>query len=149
MQIETPADTSVPSEQLNASTEHQDANWKFHDDITGETIGVATPQDEPPRNQGTLKSEGASLESSINTSAGISKRGRVRTMSRKMADSMSQRKFYGNAQMHYMALEAIMGKAPEDIFHNSHLELQEQMRNPVAFHAEMMGDIMYLHQVLK
>ncbi len=38
MQIETPADTLVPSEQLDASTEHQDANWEFHDDITGETI---------------------------------------------------------------------------------------------------------------
>jgi hypothetical protein len=40
-----------------------------------------------------------------------------------------------------MALEAIMGETPEDIFHNSHLELQEQMRNPIAFHAEMMGDV--------
>jgi hypothetical protein len=70
-------------------------------------------------------------------------------MPRKMADSMSQRKFYGNAQMHYMALEAIMGKTPEDIFHDLHLKLQEQMRNHVAFHAEMMGDIMYLHEELK
>ncbi len=149
MQIETPANPFIPLEQLNASTEHQDANWEFHNDITGETIGVATPQDEPPRNQGTLESEGASLESSTNTSATSSKCGRVHTMSKTMANSVSQYKFYGNAQMHYMALEAIMGKAPEDIFHNSHLELQEQMRNPVAFHAEMMGDIMYLHQVLK
>jgi hypothetical protein len=97
MQIETPADTSVPSEQLDASTEHQDTNWEFHDDITGETIGVTTPQDELPRNQGTHKSEGASQESSTNTSAGISKCGRVCTMSRKMANSVSQREFYGNA----------------------------------------------------
>jgi hypothetical protein len=58
MQIETPADTSVPLEQLDASTEHQDANWEFHDDITRETIGVTTPHDEPPRNQGTCESEG-------------------------------------------------------------------------------------------
>jgi hypothetical protein len=34
-------------------------------------------------------------------------------------------------------------------FHNAHLELQEHMRNPIAFHAEMMGGIMYLQQVLK
>jgi hypothetical protein len=149
MQTETPADTLVPSEQLDASMEHQDVNWEFYHDITGETIGVATPQDEPPRNQGTRKSEGALQESSTNTSAGISKHGRVRSMSRKMADSMSQCKFYGNAQMHYMALEAIMGETPVDIFYNLHLELQELMRNPVAFHAEMMGDIMYLHQALK
>ncbi len=142
MQIETLADTSVPSEQLDASMEHQDANWEFHDDINRETIGVATPQDEPPRNQGTCKSEGALQESSTNTSAGISKHGRVHTMSRKMANSVSQRKFYGNAQMHYMALKAIMGETPEDIFHDLHLKLQKQMRNPVAFHAEMMGDKM-------
>ncbi len=42
-----------------------------------------------------------------------------------------------------------MGKTLEDIFHDLHLKLQERMRNPEAFHAEMMGDIMYLHQVLK
>jgi hypothetical protein len=149
MQIETPSDTLVPLEQLNASREHQDVNWEFHDDITGETIGVTTPQDEPPRNQGSQEREGALQESSTNTSAGISKCGRVCTMSRKMVDSMSQREFYRNAQMHYMALESIMGETPEDISHNLHLKLQEHMRNPVAFHAEMMGDMMYLHQALK
>ncbi len=40
-------------------------------------------------------------------------------------------------------------KFPEDLFHDGHLELQERMRNPIAFHAEMMGDIMYLQQALK
>jgi hypothetical protein len=55
MQIETPADTSAPSEQLDASTEHQDMNWEFHDDVTRETIRVATPQVEPPRSQGVLE----------------------------------------------------------------------------------------------
>jgi hypothetical protein len=113
--------------------EHQDTNWEFHDDITGETIGVTTPQDKPPRNQGTHESEEASQESSTNTSAGISKRGRICTMSRKMADSVSQHEFYGNAQMHYiMASQAIMGETPEDIFHDLHLELQERMRNPIS-----------------
>ena len=33
--------------------------------------------------------------------------------------------------------------------HDSHLELQERMRRPIAFLAEMMGDIMYLHQALR
>ncbi len=102
MQIEIPSDTLVPLEQLDTSMEHQDTNWEFHDDITRETIGVTTPQDELPRNQGSQESEGALQKSSTNTSAGISKRGRVCTMSRKMADSVSQCKFYGNAQMHYM-----------------------------------------------
>jgi hypothetical protein len=39
-----------------------------------------------------------------------------------------------------------MSKTIEDLFHYSHLQLQERMRIPVAFHAEMMGDIMYLQQ---
>ncbi len=53
--------------------------------------------------------------------------------------------------MHYMASQATTGNTDEDLFHNAHLQPQEQesMRNPIAFYAEMMGDIMYLHQVLK
>ncbi len=66
-----------------------------------------------------------------------------------MADSVSQQDFYGNAKMHYMALQSLMGETDEDLFHDAHLELQERMRNPIAFHAKMMGDIMYYHQVLK
>ncbi len=41
------------------------------------------------------------------------------------------------------------GNTDEDLFHNGHLQLQDQMRNPIAFHAGMMGEIMYLHQALK
>jgi hypothetical protein len=33
--------------------------------------------------------------------------------------------------------------------HEEHLSLQERMRHPIAFHAEMMGDIMYFHQALQ
>jgi hypothetical protein len=51
--------------------------------------------------------------------------------------------------MHYMASQATMGKTDADLFHDSHHQLQERMRNPIAFHAEMMGDIMYLQQVLR
>jgi hypothetical protein len=47
--------------------------------------------------------------------------------------------------MHYMSSQA----SNEDFFHDSHLQLQEQMRNPIVLHAEMMGAIMYLQQVLK
>ncbi len=51
--------------------------------------------------------------------------------------------------MHYMASQATTGNTGEDLFHDAHLQLQEHMRNPIAFHAEMMGDIMYLQQALK
>jgi hypothetical protein len=72
-------------------------------------------------------------------------------MSQRMADSKSQRNFYGTTGMHYMAdvSTAYFNKIPEDLFHNQHLDLQERMRNPIAFHAEMMGDIMYYHQALQ
>jgi hypothetical protein len=66
-----------------------------------------------------------------------------------MAESMSQRDFYGNQGMHYMASQATTGNTDEDLFDDAHLQLQERMRNPIMFHAEMMGDIMYLQQVLK
>jgi hypothetical protein len=32
---------------------------------------------------------------------------------------------------------------------DAHLELQERMQNPIAFHAEMMGEILYLQQALR
>ncbi len=70
-------------------------------------------------------------------------------MSRRMADSVSQRDFYRTRNMHYMAQPSTIGETPEDLFHEAHLELQERMRNPIAFHAEMMGDIMYLQQALR
>jgi hypothetical protein len=75
--------------------------------------------------------------------AGTSQRGQVRTMSRKMAESIAQ-------GLHHVAHESITGETDEDLSHDSHLELQERMRNPIAFHAKMMGDIMYAtHQAAK
>ena len=67
-------------------------------------------------------------------------------MSHRMADSVSQRDFFGARNMHYMAHKSTVGenKYESDVFHDAHLELQERMRNPIAFHAEMMGDIMSL-----
>jgi hypothetical protein len=47
-----------------------------------------------------------------------------------------------------VAHESSTDKTDEDLFHDAHLELQEHMRNPIAFHAEMIGDIMYLQQAI-
>jgi hypothetical protein len=66
-----------------------------------------------------------------------------------MAEYVSQQDFYGNQGMHYMTSQAANGDTNEDLFHNTHLQLQEHMRNPIAFHAKMVGDIMYLQQGLK
>jgi hypothetical protein len=81
--------------------------------------------------------------------AGICQRGRVCTMSQRMVGSVSQQNFNGDQGMHYMSSQATTSKTDEDLFHDSHLQLQKQMRNPIAFHAEMMSDIMHLQQVLK
>jgi hypothetical protein len=72
--------------------------------------------------------------------AGTNQHEQVRTMSQRMAESVSQQNFYGDQGMHYMASQATTGNSDEDLFHKAHLQLQEQMRDPIAFHAEMMGD---------
>ncbi len=69
-----------------------------------------------------------------------------------MAESVSQQDFYGQSQMHYMASSAtdfVTGQTDEDCEHDEHLALQEHMRHLIAFHAEMMGDIMYLNRALQ
>jgi hypothetical protein len=59
-----------------------------------------------------------------------------------MAESVAQ-------GMHHMAHQSTLSETNEDLFHDAHRELQEWMRNPIVFHAEMMGDILYLQQVLR
>jgi hypothetical protein len=51
--------------------------------------------------------------------------------------------------MHHMAYQSTIGETDEDLFHDAHLDLQEHMRNPIAFHTKIMGDIMYLQQILR
>jgi hypothetical protein len=51
--------------------------------------------------------------------------------------------------MHYMASQATTGNTDEDLFHDTHLQLQEHMKNLIAFHAEMMGNNMHLQQAPK
>ncbi len=51
--------------------------------------------------------------------------------------------------MHHMAHQSTLSETYGDLFHVAHLELQERMQNPIAFHAEMMGDILYLQHALR
>jgi hypothetical protein len=67
---------------------------------------------------------------------------RLVTMSQRLAESVAQ-------GMHHMAHQSTIDETNEDLFHDAHLELHERMRNPIAFHAEMMSDILYLQQVLR
>ena len=55
--------------------------------------------------------------------------------------------------MHYMAATAesyeYTNEYTPDFMHNKHLTLHDNMSHPIAFHAQMTGDIMYLHQALQ
>ena len=110
----------------------------------------------PRRSQASTQTEGAegaegALQVQPTVTAGTSRSGRIRTMSQRMAESTSQRSFFGNTGMHYMAHQTTTSfdETPEDLFHDRHLELQERLRNPIAFHSKMMGDVMYYHQALQ
>ena len=94
---------------------------------------VAIPE---ASNQDSTPSPGATLS----PSAGISSRGHIRRMRQAMQDSIAQHDFYGNQGMHYMGNRAL-SNTPQDAeeefihLHDSHLELQERMLHPIAFHA--------------
>jgi hypothetical protein len=64
-----------------------------------------------------------------------------------MTESVSQWDFYGKEKMHYMASQAVC-EHEYGCLHKSHLDLQNCMRHTITFLAEMMGDVMYLHQAL-
>jgi len=118
-----------------------------YDDVSGS--GDSQALRIPQQSNASTQAEGVTPSKSTLT-AGISRSGRVCTMSRRMANSKLQCNFYRSAGMHYMAnvSEAYLNETPEDLLHDQHLDLQERMRNPIAFHAEVMGDIMYYHQAL-
>ncbi len=146
VQNETPPDTLFPSDEFSISTIDHEATM---DDETS-TAGESLPSRAPRRSQASTQAEGA-LQITPTITAGTSRAGRIRVMSQRMAESTSQRDFFGNAGMHYMANQSTVSRdeTPEDLFHDQHLALQDRMRNPIAFHAEMMGDIMYYHQALQ
>jgi hypothetical protein len=118
------------------------------DNSVSEALQVSENSHTSQQNQSSHMT-GEMMPVELTVTAGTSQRGQVHTMSQRMAESVSQWDFYGDQGMHYMASQATTGNTDEDFFHNTHLQLQEGMRNPIAFHAEMMGDIMYLQQALK
>ena len=65
-----------------------------------------------------------------------------------MAESVSQRKFFGNDKMHYMAARAVT-EHDYNRAQDEHLSLQDRMHHPIAFLSEMLGNTMHLHQALR
>ena len=91
-------------------------------------------------------------------SMGTSRYGRSRTMSRKLVEGME------TGQVNPGMLSYLAEEEPEDddwdddycasqstyeTEHDEFLKMEERMRNPIAFSAEMMGDIMYFHQAMR
>jgi hypothetical protein len=147
VQDETPPDeTPLLLDKFSISTIDHEAIMDDKTSTAGDSLASRTPR----RSRTFPQAEGALLIEPTIT-AGTSQSGRNRIMSQRMAKSTSQRGFFGNAGMHYMAHQstAPRDETPEDLFHDQHLALQESMRNPVEFHAEMMGDIMYFHLALQ
>ena len=110
------------------------------------SIRAPTPV-EPPQNSGTPDS------APNNSPSNVSSRGRQRRSTQAMRDSVAQRDFYGKRNMHYMAATAesyeYTNEYTPDFMHDKHITLQDDMSHPITFHAQMMGDIMYLHQALQ
>ncbi len=106
--------------------------------------GISCTSQAPPQAEGVTM-----IEPTVTASTSRSRR--ICTTSRKMAESTSQRDFFGTSGMHYMAnmSTTAFDETHEDLFYDYHLDQQERMQNPIAFHAEMMGDIMYYDQALQ
>ena len=98
--------------------------------------------------------EASSQKCTPDPSDNIRSRGQARRMIHALQDSVSQHSFYGNKEMHFMANKSIIND-PMEVegrfirYHEEHLSLQEKMHHPIAFHAEMVGDIMYFYQALQ
>jgi hypothetical protein len=140
MHPETPSEDAVPLEEISAVP-------PFHEfAVDNQSIsdgGSQVTENAQPSCQSwaSHQNEGVtSVEPTV--TAGTSQSGWVCKITQRMAESVAQ-------GMHHMAHQSTLSETNEDLFHDTHLELQERMQNPIAFHAEMLGDILYLQQALR
>ena len=95
-------------------------------------------------------SEGAIPTNSGLTSAGTNSHNRQHKILKAVAMSVLQLNFFGNFNTYYLASHSFSeGQTKASLFLDDHLDLQKHMRDPVAFHTEMTGDIMYFHEEMK
>ena len=96
--------------------------------------------------------KGTNLQATQVGITSVSFRGRNHKMSAVMQQCASQQNFYGRSY-YISASSALAGDASpseynEEERHVRELQLHDRMCNPIAFHAEMIGDMMYFHQSL-
>ena len=111
VQNETPSDTFFTSDEFSISTiDHEETM-----DNKTSTAGESLPSRTPRRSRASTQAEGA-LQIEPTITAGTSRTGRICVMSQRIAESASQRDFFGNAGMLYMAnqLTASRDETPED-----------------------------------
>ncbi len=101
---ETPSEMSVPSDEISISTIDYDITADDENSTARESQALRTPCRSQASTQAE-RAEGAegALQVQATVTAGTSRSGRIRTMSQRMAKSMSQQSFFGNTGMHYMA----------------------------------------------
>jgi hypothetical protein len=113
---------AVLTSPSNPSAVSNDIFVDFYHEINDSESIVTAPKilqqayDIPPQEDAPLPN--------ISLDAGTSSRGRMRKMSRAMAESVSQREFFGKDKMHYMAACAVT-EHDYDCAHNLHLSLQD------------------------
>jgi hypothetical protein len=135
MYHKTPSEANIPLEEIFVAPPFHEFRADNHSISDGDSQ-VTENMQPSHQSRASHQNEGAtSVEPTF--TAGTSQRWQVCTMSRRIAESAAQ-------GLHHMAHQSTFSETNEDLFHDTHLELQEQMQNPIAFHTEMMGDIMYL-----
>jgi hypothetical protein len=137
-----PLDAAIRSSSSNASAVPDDIDFfhEYDNNSIATTLETLQASNTPPQ-------ENASTPPNISRDAGTSSQGRMRKMSQAMANSVSQREFFGKDKMHYMAARAVT-EHDYDHAHDEHLSLQDRMHHPIAFLSKMLGNTMHLHHAL-
>jgi hypothetical protein len=136
----TPSEDTVPSGEISVAPPFHEFTADNHSVSDGDS--QVTENVQPScQSRASHQNEGVtSVEPTV--TAGTSQCGRIRMMSRRTAEPFAQGK-------HHMAHQSTTDETDEALFHEAHIELQEWMQKPIPFHAEMMGDILYLKQALR
>ena len=140
MSLDTPSEDTVPSDEFLFAPPVYGITSNDHSVLDRDS--QVTENLQPScQSWASYQTEGVTtIEPTV--TADKSQREWIHTMSQRMVEPVAQ-------GIHHMAHQSTIDETNEDLFHNAHLDLQERMQNSIAFHTEMMGDIMYLQQVLR
>jgi hypothetical protein len=113
MYPETQSEANVPSEEISVAPPFHEFTMDNYNVSDGDSVSVNVQPSHQSQTEGATSAEPT-------VTAGTSQRGWVRTISRRMAESVAQ-------GLHHMAHQSTFEETDEDLFHDAHLELQERM----------------------